>query len=48
MATRIKITGITGSLRVKSYNLSALCAAVELLPDGSTLEIVDLSFNSIF
>ena len=43
MTTRIKIIGITGSLRVKSYNLAALRAAVELLPDGSTLEIVDLS-----
>jgi len=43
MTTKIKIIGFTGSLRVKSYNLAALRAATELLPEGSTLEIVDLS-----
>lgn len=43
MTTKIKIIGFTGSLRVKSYNLAALRAAAELLPEGSTLEIVDLS-----
>ena len=43
MTTMFKIIGFTGSLRVKSYNMAALRAAIELLPDGSTLEIVDLS-----
>jgi len=43
MTSKIKIIGITGSLRAKSYNMAALRAATELLPDGSTIEIVDLS-----
>ena len=43
MTTKIKIIGFTGSLRVKSYNLAALRAAAELLPNGSTMEIVDLA-----
>ena len=39
----MKIIGITGSLRVKSYNMAALRAAAEILPEGANLEIVDLS-----
>lgn len=43
MTTKIKIIGFTGSLRVKSYNMAALRAATELLPEGANLEIVDLA-----
>jgi chromate reductase len=36
------ILGIAGSLRKTSYNRAALRAAQELVPEGVTLEIVDL------
>ena len=39
----IKIVGFTGSLRKGSYNKAALRAAGELLPQGVSLEILDLS-----
>jgi chromate reductase len=39
----MKILGISGSLRKNSYNTAALRAAQELLPQGVTLEIFDLS-----
>jgi len=39
----MKILGISGSLRKNSYNTAALRAAHELLPQGVTLEIGDLS-----
>ena len=39
----MKILGISGSLRKGSYNTAALHAAQELLPQGVTLEIFDLS-----
>ena len=48
MTTKIKIIGFTGSLRVKSYNLAVLRAAAELLPNGSTMEIVDLASIPFF
>jgi len=41
--TKIKIVAFTGSLRVKSYNMAALRAAAEMLPEGVSMEIVDLS-----
>jgi chromate reductase len=43
MATNIKILGFTGSLRRNSFNKAALRAASELLPEGASLEIVDLA-----
>lgn len=43
MTKNIKIIGFTGSLRKKSYNLAALRAAAQLLPEGTTMEILDLS-----
>jgi len=43
METDINILGFTGSLRRGSYNKAALRAAVELLPEGASLEIVDLT-----
>ncbi len=38
----ITILGIAGSLRRQSYNRGALQAAARLVPDGVTLEILDL------
>jgi chromate reductase, NAD(P)H dehydrogenase (quinone) len=38
----IRILGIAGSLRRQSYNRSALRAAMELVPEGATLEIFEL------
>lgn len=40
---KIKIAGFTGSLRKGSYNLAALKAAQELMPEGAELEILDLA-----
>lgn len=39
----INIIAFTGSLRLKSYNKAALAAAKELLPEGASLEILDLA-----
>ena len=39
---KIKILGISGSLRKKSYNKSLLSAAKEFLPEGMEMEIFDL------
>ena len=39
----IKILGVSGSLRQKSYNTALLRAAAELLPAGMSLEIFDLA-----
>ncbi len=44
----IKIVGFTGSLRKGSYNLAALRAAKELLPNDAELEILDLSAIPFF
>lgn len=40
--TPLKIAGFCGSLRAKSYNLSALELAGTLMPEGMKLEIVPL------
>ena len=39
----VKTLGISGSLRRSSFNSAALRAASELLPEGMTLEIADIS-----
>lgn len=44
----IHIAGIAGSLRKKSYNRGLLRAAQELLPDGTTLEIVSIEEIPLF
>lgn len=44
----ISIIGFTGSLRRNSYNRAALNAAKELLPEGASLEIVDISLIPFF
>ena len=38
----IRILGIAGSLRKASFNQGALRAAVELVPEGATLEVFEL------
>jgi len=40
---KIHVLGISGSLRRGSYNTALLRAALELLPEGMTLETFDLS-----
>lgn len=42
MSKQIRILGIAGSLRQKSYNRAALRAAAELAPEGATVEIFEL------
>lgn len=46
--SKINILGIVGSLRKDSYNAFAMKAAQELLPDGVTLEIVNLRGIPVF
>ena len=48
MNRKINIIGFTGSLRRNSYNRAALNAAKELLPEGVSLEIEDLSHIPFF
>lgn len=43
MTTPIRVLGISGSLRKASYNTGLLRAAAELLPEGMTLELADIS-----
>ena len=43
MSTSIHVIGISGSLRRASWNSGLLRAAGELLPEGMSLEIADLS-----
>ncbi len=45
---KIKIVGIVGSLRQESYNRSTLLAAKNLLPEGVSLEIVEISDIPLF
>ena len=43
MAKLVKTLGISGSLRKASFNSAALRAAQELVPEGLSLEIADIS-----
>lgn len=43
MAEPINVVGISGSLRRGSFNSALLKAAGELMPDGASLEILDLA-----
>ncbi len=43
MDKKIKIVAFSGSLRKKSYNMSALRAAAKLIPAGVSFQILDLS-----
>jgi len=42
MENNVRILGFAGSLRKQSYNRALLSAANEMVPDGVTLEILDL------
>ena len=44
----LKILGIGGSLRKGSYSMAVLKTAMELLPEGCSMEIADLSDIPIF
>jgi chromate reductase, NAD(P)H dehydrogenase (quinone) len=44
----IRILGIAGSLRRKSYNRAALRAAQKLVPDGAVLDIFELDGIPVF
>lgn len=46
--SEIKILGIVGSLRQQSYNRFALKAAQELVPDGATLDLIELHNIPVF
>jgi chromate reductase len=46
--SEIKILGIVGSLRQQSYNRFALKAAQELLPDGVSLDLIELHNIPVF
>src|SRR5687767_13200144 len=43
MSKNIRVLGIAGSLRESSYNRGALRAAVELAPEGVTIETFDIN-----
>ena len=43
MPTNVHVVGFSGSLRKGSYNTGLLQAALQLLPEGMSLEVVDLS-----
>ena len=42
MSRPVRILGIAGSLRRESYNRAALRAAIELAPEGATIETFEL------
>ena len=42
MSKPVRILGIAGSLRRESYNRAALRAAIELVPEGATIEVFEL------
>ena len=42
MSRPVRILGIAGSLRRNSYNRAALRAAIELAPEGASIEIFEL------
>ena len=45
---KVKILGFAGSLRKDSYNRSLLRAALELVPEGTEIEIFDLEGIPLF
>lgn len=42
MSEPVRILGIAGSLRFESYNRAALRAAIQLVPEGATIETFEL------
>jgi chromate reductase len=48
MTDKLRILGISGSLRKDSYNTAALRAAVELCPDDAKIEICEIGNLPLF
>lgn len=48
MSTALRILGVCGSLRQKSFNMMALKTAGELMPEGMSLEITGIADIPIF
>lgn len=48
MSTAIRILGVCGSLRQKSYNMYALKAVRELMPEGMAMEIAGIGDIPLF
>lgn len=48
MADKLRILGISGSLRKGSFNTAALKAAVELCPDEAEIEICEIGHLPLF
>jgi chromate reductase, NAD(P)H dehydrogenase (quinone) len=48
MTTPIRVLGFAGSLRKGSFNRGLLRAAAEMLPDGMSLDIYDLSAVPVY
>jgi chromate reductase, NAD(P)H dehydrogenase (quinone) len=48
MTEPVRILGIAGSLRRASYNRAALRAAIELVPEGATLDVFELHGIPLF
>ena len=48
MAEKLRILGISGSLRKDSYNTAALRAAIELCPDEAGIEICEIGHLPLF
>ena len=48
MADKVRILGIAGSLRERSYNRAALRAAQKLVPSDGTIDIFDLTAIPVF
>lgn len=44
----VKVLGIIGSLRKDSYNRHALLAAAGMMPEGSTMQVVELDGIPVF
>lgn len=42
MSKQVRILGIAGSLRRESYNRAVLRAAMQLVPEGATIEVFEL------
>ena len=42
MSNPVRILGIAGSLRRESFNRAALRAATQLVPEGASIETVEL------
>jgi len=48
MTQEVKVLGIVGSLRQASYNRALMRAAQEMVPDGMTIEVADISKLPLF